>query len=59
MSQDDPTYLLSGPPKVVNIGLESFAGELESQNVAVVHVDWVPPAGGNPELAALLSKLGS
>jgi FdrA protein len=59
MSQDDPTNFLSGPPKVVNIGLNSFALELESQNVAVVHVDWVPPAGGNPELAALLSKLGS
>ena len=59
MSQDDPTDLLSGPPKVVNIGLNRFALELESQNVAVVHVDWVPPAGGNPELAALLSKLGS
>jgi hypothetical protein len=59
MNQDDPTNLLSGPPKVVNIGLDSFAWELESQNVAVVHVDWVPPAGGNLELAALLSKLGS
>ena len=59
MSQDDPTDLLSGPPKVVNIGLDSFACELEAQDVSVVHVDWAPPAGGNPELAALLSKLGS
>ncbi len=59
MNQDDPTNLLSGPPKVVNIGLDGFARELEAQGVSVVHVDWVPPAGGNPELAALLSKLGS
>ncbi len=59
MSQDDLTDLLSGPPKVVNIGLDGFARELEAQNVSVVHVDWAPPAGGNPELAALLSKLGS
>lgn len=59
MSQDDPTDLLSGPPKVVNIGLDGFARELEAKDISVVHVDWAPPAGGNPELAALLSKLGS
>ncbi len=51
--------LLTRPVKVVNIGLERFAKELESQSVAVVQVDWVPPAGGNAKLAALLAKLGS
>lgn len=59
MSQDDHNDLLSGPPKIVNIGLDGFARELEAQNVSVVHVDWAPPAGGDPELATLLSKLGS
>ena len=51
--------LLSRPVKVVNIGLERFAKELESQSIPVVQVEWVPPAGGNAKLAALLAKLGS
>ena len=51
--------LLSRPVKVVNIGLDRFAKELEAQSVPVVQVDWAPPAGGNPKLAALLAKLGS
>ena len=50
---------LEGPLKVVNIGLDSFAEDLKAQSVEVVHVDWSPPAGGDPKLAALLSKLGS
>ncbi len=51
--------LLSRPVKIVNIGLERFARELEAQSVPVVQIDWVPPAGGNAKLAALLAKLGS
>ena len=51
--------LLSGKPKVINVGLEAFADELKTSGAAVVHVAWVPPAGGNAKLAALLSKLGS
>ena len=46
-------------PKVINIGLEIFAKELTSQGFDVIQVDWTPPAGGDPELAALLSKLTS
>ena len=51
--------LLEEPLKVVNIGLEGFAKELDQQGVKVIHVDWAPPAGGDPKLASLLSKLGS
>ena len=51
--------LLTRPVKVVNIGLERFATELEAQSVPVVQVTWAPPAGGNARLAALLAKLGS
>ena len=54
----DRSDLLDGL-KVVNIGLEGFAEELSAEGVEVVHVDWSPPAGGDPKLAALLSKLGS
>lgn len=59
MSDSKPSNLLEQPIKVVNVGLEGFARELESQNVPVVHVQWTPPAGGNPKLAELLSKLGA
>jgi len=55
----DKPSLLDGPVKVVNVGLEGFATELKSQGVEVVQVDWAPPAGGDPDLARLLSKLGS
>ncbi len=51
--------LLGRPLKVINLGLEGFAQELERQGVAVVRVDWRPPAGGDPKLADLLSKLGT
>lgn len=51
--------LLSRPVKVVNVGLDRFAQELEGQGVPVVQVEWAPPAGGNPQLARLLAKLGS
>ena len=59
MSETKMDDLLDQPLKVVNIGLETFAGELANDGVEVVHVDWVPPAGGNPALADLLSKLGN
>lgn len=51
--------LLSQTPCVVNVGLESFSDDLESQQVSVIQLDWRPPAGGDPELADLLSRLGS
>ena len=51
--------LLDGPVEVVNLGLDGFAEELEGQGVAVTRVDWAPPAGGDPELAALLAKMGA
>lgn len=58
MSDDDKIRtLLDGPLRIVNIGLESFAAELAGQGVEVVHVEWSPPAGGNPKLADLLSKM--
>ena len=50
--------LLERPLRVVNVGLEGFARDLAAQDVDVVHVDWAPPAGGDAELADLLSKLG-
>lgn len=59
MRKSNVGQLLDEPLTVINIGLEEFARELQGQGVEVIHVDWAPPAGGDPELADLLSKLGS
>jgi FdrA protein len=48
--------VLDQPPRVVNLGLEVFAVDLESAGATVIHVDWRPPAGG-PAVAALLARL--
>lgn len=50
--------LLTQTPVVINVGLEGFANDLESQQATVTHLDWRPPAGGDAELADLLSRLG-
>ena len=50
-------HLLAAPPRVVNVGLETFAETLAAQDAQVAHVRWSPPAGGNAHLAGLLEKL--
>ena len=52
-----PQLLLEGPPRVINIGLASFADDLNKQDAEMVNLDWTPPARGNIELANLLAKL--
>ena len=59
MSADALKKLVAEPPKVVNVGLKGFADVLSARGVETVHVDWSPPAGGDPELADLLAKLGT
>jgi len=49
--------LLSSAPRVVNIGLASFAQELAARGVAVAHVDWRPPAQGRRDLGDLLARI--
>ncbi len=49
--------LLGAEIRVINAGLESFALELERLGVPVIHVQWTPPAGGDPRKAALLAAL--
>ncbi len=51
--------LMRSETTVINIGLSFFADDLRQQGVTVVDVDWTPPAGGDPKLADLLSKLGA
>jgi FdrA protein len=57
--QDKIAALLNSDLIVINVGLDGFAADLRDLGIDVVQVDWVPPAGGDPKLAALLSKLGS
>jgi hypothetical protein len=47
---------LDRPLRVINVGLDLFADEVEAQGAAVERVDWRPPAGGE-DVAALLSLL--
>jgi hypothetical protein len=49
--------LLQKPIVVINLGLKKFAESLEEQQVEVVQVDWVPPAGGDKEMINLLDQL--
>jgi len=58
MDMTEPTdALLNEPLIVVNLGLAGFANSIEEQDVVVVQVDWLPPAGGDQEMIDLLDKL--
>ena len=48
--------LLGTKLKVINIGIKTFADSLKAQGAEVVHVDWKPPAGGDPQIIKLLEK---
>ena len=50
--------LIDKKPVVINVGLDTFADDIEAAGGKVVRVDWRPPAGGDARLAALLAKLG-
>ena len=51
--------ILGSSIRAVNLGLPSFADDLESQGAKVVRVQWRPPAGGDEEMLRILEKLGS
>jgi hypothetical protein len=53
----DKERLLAKALKVINIGIKTFAEDLERQGVEVVHVDWKPPAEGDLEILSLLDRL--
>jgi len=42
---------------VISVGTDLFADAVAAQGVAVTRVDWRPPAGGDPGVAALLARL--
>lgn len=49
--------MLAEKPKVINIGLKSFAEVCEEFGCECVQYDWMPPAGGNLELIKVLNFL--
>ncbi len=58
MSEEHPKLAPPDRPlRVVNIGLDLFANDLERQGVPVVQVDWSPPARGNPRMREILATL--
>jgi hypothetical protein len=58
MSTPDPIAdLLHDGPRVLNVGVRTFADTLTAVGAPHLHVDWQPPAGGDPELGALLATL--
>jgi FdrA protein len=58
MQPDDASRnVIERPLRIVNLGLTVFYESLKSQEAEVMQVDWKPPAGGNQELADILSRL--
>lgn len=49
--------IFAEPLRVINIGVEGFAEDLQAVGVEVIHLDWRPPTGGNARLTALLATL--
>ena len=49
--------LLRERPVFVNVGVREFGDSLREAGFDVVMVSWSPPAGGDPEVAALLDDL--
>jgi hypothetical protein len=49
--------LLENGPRAINIGVPDFADSLRFQGAEVVQVNWVPPAGGDSDMIAILDQL--
>jgi hypothetical protein len=51
------THAIPARVDAVNAGLESLGQAVRDQGPAAIDVDWRPPAGGDPELVAVLERL--
>ncbi|WP_434778259.1 acyl-CoA synthetase FdrA [Neisseria sp. Ec49-e6-T10] len=56
-STEQTSTLIQDGPKVINIGLRSFADDLLKSKANVVQVNWAPPAGGDEQLIKALDQL--
>ena len=57
MTVSNTKKLFNKKLKVINIGIETFAEDLEKQGIEVIRIDWRPPAGGDARILELLDKL--
>ncbi|KEY60500.1 acyl-CoA synthetase FdrA [Serratia sp. DD3] len=53
----EPVPAMLAGVAVINAGLRSFADDLQTNDISVVHYQWAPVAGGNQRLANILKKL--
>jgi len=44
---------------VINVGIAPFRDDLQTQQVPVTHLDWLPPGGGKPEVLKALDYLSA
>lgn len=58
INSSEQRNILTEKLRVVNIGIPTFAEDMRSQDVEVIHVDWKPPAGGDIEMLKILEMLG-
>lgn len=49
--------LLHEGPRVLNVGVRTFADTLEAVGATYLHIDWQPPAQGDPEIGRILAML--
>jgi hypothetical protein len=56
-SNNNIAALLQEGPRVLNVGVRTFAETLDAVEAPHLHVDWQPPAQGNPALGATLASL--
>ena len=54
---EESVELLKKAPRVINIGMLSFAEDLVKNKAQIVQVNWAPPAGGDERLIAALDRL--
>lgn len=55
--ENNPGDLLKAPIIAINVGVQDFGETLEQQDIHVIYVEWVPPAGGDQEMIDLLDML--
>jgi hypothetical protein len=52
-----PELRFAGAPRLVNVGLPSFAQTLRARGVRVIEVDWRPPAAGDEDAGRRVAAL--
>jgi hypothetical protein len=57
MMSDARTPLLTVPPRIINVGLASFAEAADRAGAEAVDLDWRPPADGDRELGLAIARL--